>query len=196
MQQSSESFPGTHRGLALGDSAPSPNSSKRLGLNPSWEGSTCCCRHLLQPTTNTNSSSSCKIWVPSKKGHTANLATRFRPKQTKEARALLPFKPAILSRSIHRSSGMIGKKRLFWLFPPSSVAISLLPRQVSEPDSLHVTLQKALERRLWWFCDVPRAAEEGDGFSLNTGSWTWLTHSFTSTLHPPSSMAACRPYYF
>lgn len=82
----------------------------RLGLSPAWEGSTCCSLRLLQPTTNTSSGSSCRIWVPSKRGHSANLAMCFRSKQTKEARTLLPFKPATLSRSIHRPSGAMGKE--------------------------------------------------------------------------------------
>lgn len=52
------------------------------------------------------------------RGHAANSATCFRPKQTQEARTLPPFEPAILSRSIHGSSGKMGKTLLLLPAPP------------------------------------------------------------------------------
>lgn len=52
------------------------------------------------------------------RGHAANSATCFRPKQTQEARTLPPFEPAVLSRSIHGSSGKMGKTLLLLPAPP------------------------------------------------------------------------------
>lgn len=83
MQQSTDSFlTKPSRGLVLQRfcSISQANTPRKLGLNPSWEGSTCCCPGLFQPTTNTSGGSSCRTGVPQGGETSANLATCPRPK--------------------------------------------------------------------------------------------------------------------
>lgn len=99
-------------------------------------------KHLPLPTAPpTHSQQQLRDLSSIKEGALSQSGSVLATRTMREARALLPFKPALLSSSIHRTSGTTGKK------DSSGWSLHLhchppFPRHTSEPDGLHITIHR------------------------------------------------------